>query len=210
MKLFIAGVLLFGASCAFAQPVVWDNMDACSGNWTQSTLVGAGPKKAFVASRFDTAAPRSQEGGCYLAYATADTFRANSTIGWFAQQKVQSWTKRYVNLLIYSKDAGVKFTLDLADDFDGDTLTVDDVDVFRSTVKTLAAGCPEINFDLTTNFTDIDPLAGNNVRDPIIRSLTFRFSTGSTYTANDTVRIRVDQIQNSDSLGFAFLTVTPD
>src|SRR5690242_19727930 len=97
--------LLFACACtvaSFAQTVVWDNMDACSGDWSQSSLIGA--KKSFQAARFETVGPRSAEGGCYLSYATADTFHANSTIGWFAQQKMQAWTQRYVNMLVFSRD----------------------------------------------------------------------------------------------------------
>src|SRR5258706_8334785 len=112
-------------------------------------------------------------------------------------------------MMVYSRDGGVRVTIDLADDQDGDTLTVSDVDTFRSPSILLNGGWQTINLDLQNDLTDINPSAGNNTRDNTIRSITFRFVTEASYTANDTIHLAVDQIQNSDASGFAFLTVMP-
>src|SRR5258706_14881564 len=103
---FIACTILLCSTVAVSQPIVWDNFDACSGTWTQSSAVGT--KGSFRPAKFLSVAPQSQQGGCYLSYTSVDTFHAGSTVGWFAQQKVQAWTKRWVNMMVYSRDGGVR------------------------------------------------------------------------------------------------------
>lgn len=207
MKKLLLSLLVICAAPSFAQIVVWDNMDACSGNWQQTATVGS--KASFKAPVFSTAAPQSQEGGCYLSYATADTFHSGSVVGWFSQQKVQTWKHRWLNMMVYSHDGGVKLTVYVADDHDADTLTLTDVDTLRSPTVLLTGGWQEVNFDLWGGFTDMNAAVGNNVWDSIVRSLTFRFTTDTSYHANDTIRLRVDQIQNSDTTGFVFLDAHP-
>jgi hypothetical protein len=206
MKRTLLVAISLVAVVASAQVTVWENMDACSGYWTYSATVG--PKQSFRPAIFDTT-NSSPQGGCNVMFATADTFHKGSTVGFVAHQKPQVWNKGWVNMLVYSKDAGTALTVFVADDQDGDTLTVNDVDTLKSTSKVLSAGWNEISYNLTTDFIDQNPTRGNNVLDSTIRSLTFRFTTDASYVANDTVRIGVDLVQNSDTTGFSYLTHTP-